>query len=72
MSGEGFIKSPKQLIIAGVLALVTPVTIALLGAHLVTSSKRIDRNESPASVEQRIRPIGELVKSEDGAPPPAA
>lgn len=72
MSGEGFIKTPKQLIIAGVLALVTPVSLAMLGAYLVTGSKRIDPNESPASVEQRIRPIGELVKSEGGAPPPAA
>ncbi|MCX8099400.1 MAG: c-type cytochrome [Casimicrobiaceae bacterium] len=68
MSGEGFIKTPKQLIIAGVVALVTPVVLALMTAYLVASSKRIDPNESPASVEQRIRPIGELVRAGDLTP----
>ncbi len=64
---EGFIKTPKQLIIAGILALIVPVSLAMLGAYLVTSSKRIDKNESTLSVEQRIRPVGTLVKS-DAAP----
>jgi len=71
--GHGnLIKTPKQLIVAATIALVTPVALALMGAYLVTGSKRIDRNEAPASVEQRIRPIGELVKADGGAPPPAA
>jgi cytochrome c5 len=65
------IKTPKQLIVVCVLALVVPVTIAILGAQLVTGSKHIDTSESKASVLQRIRPVGELVKY-DGAPPPAA
>ena len=64
------IKTPKQLIVVAVLALVVPVTIAILGAQLVTGSKHIDTTESKASVLQRIRPVGELVKF-DGAPPPA-
>ncbi len=64
------IKTPKQLIVVSVLALVVPVTIAILGAQLVTGSKHIDTTESKASVLQRIRPVGELVKF-DGAPPPA-
>ncbi len=65
------IKTPKQLIVVCILALIIPVGIAVLGAQLVTGSKHIDATESKASVLQRIRPVGELVKF-DGAPPPAA
>ena len=65
------IKTPKQLIVVCVLALVIPVAIALLGAQLVTGGKRIDATEAKKSVEQRIKPVGELVKLE-GAPAPAA
>lgn len=63
------IKTPKQLIVWSTIALVVPVAVALLGAQLVTGSKRIDTNEAKKSVEQRIKPVGELVKF-DGAPPP--
>ena len=65
------IKTPKQLIVVCVLALVIPVAIAVLGAQLVTGQKHIDTTEAKTSVEQRIRPVGALVKF-DGAPPPAA
>ncbi len=65
------VKTPKQLIIVSVIALVVPVGIALLGAQLVTGSKRVDPAEAKKSVESRIKPVGELVKF-DGAPPPAA
>ena len=65
------IKTPKQLIVVCALALIIPVAIALLGAQLVTGSKRIDTTETKKSVEQRIKPVGELVKF-DGAPPPVA
>ncbi len=65
------IKTPKQLIIVSILALVVPVGIALLGAQLVTGHKRVDPTEAKKSVESRIKPVGELVKF-DGAPPPAA
>lgn len=69
--GHGnLIKSPKQLIIVCVLALVIPVGIAYLGAQLVTGGKRIDVSESKKSVEQRIKPVGEIAKF-DGTPPPA-
>lgn len=64
------VNTPKQLIIICVLALVLPVAIALLGAQLVSGSKHIDGSETKKSVEQRIKPVGELVKY-DGAPPPA-
>jgi cytochrome c5 len=70
--GHGdLIKTPKQLIIVCALALVIPVGIAYLGAQLVTGSKRIDETEAKKSVEQRIKPVGEIAKF-DGAPPPAA
>jgi cytochrome c5 len=65
------IKTPKQLIIVCAVALVVPVAIAVLGAQLVSGSKHIDPTESKKSVEQRIRPVGEIVKF-DGAPPPVA
>lgn len=65
------VKTPKQLIVVCVIALVVPVAIALLGSQLLSGSKHIDRTESKKSVEQRIKPVGELVKF-DGAPPPAA
>jgi len=64
------IKTPKQLIVVSTLALIVPVAVALLGAQLVTGSKRIDSTEAKKSVEQRVKPVGELVKF-DGAPPPA-
>lgn len=64
------IKTPKQLIVVSTLALVVPVAIAFLGAQLVTGGKRIDTNEARKSVEQRVKPVGELVKLE-GAPAPA-
>ncbi|TAG82469.1 MAG: cytochrome c5 family protein [Betaproteobacteria bacterium] len=65
------IKTPKQLIIVSVVALVVPIGIAFLGAQLVTGSKRVDPTESKQSVEDRIRPVGQLVKLDGAAPPPA-
>ena len=65
------VKTPKQLIVVCVIALVVPVAIALLGAQLLSGSKHIDRAEPKKQVEQRIKPVGELVKF-DGAPPPVA
>ena len=64
------VKTPKQLIVVCVLALVVPVAIALLGAQLLSGSKHIDPTEPKKLVEQRIQPVGALVKF-DGAPPPA-
>jgi len=65
------VNTPKQLIVICVVALVVPVAIALLGSQLLSGSKRIDRTEPKQLVEQRIKPVGELVKL-DSAPPPAA
>ena len=65
------IKTPKQLIIVSVIALVVPIGIAFLGAQLVTGSKRVDPAESKQSVEERIRPVGQLTKLDGAAPPPA-
>lgn len=65
------IKTPKQLIIVSLVALIVPVGIAYLGAQLVTGHKRIDPEEAKKSVEARIKPVGELVKLDGAAPPPA-
>ena len=64
------VKTPKQLIIVSVIALVVPVAIAILGAQLISGSKRIDTTEAKKSVEQRIKPVGELVKRDSAAPAP--
>jgi cytochrome c5 len=67
--GHGnLIKTPKQLIIVCVFALVIPVGIAYLGAQLVTGGKRIDTSEAKQSVEQRIKPVGDIVKFDGVAP----
>ena len=64
------VKTPKQLIIVSVIALVVPVAIALLGSQLISGSKRIDTTEAKKSVEQRIKPVGELAKLDGAAPAP--
>jgi cytochrome c5 len=64
------VNTPKQLIVVCVLALVIPVATALLGSQLLSGSKHIDQSEPKKLVEQRIKPVGALVKF-DGAPPPA-
>jgi cytochrome c5 len=65
------IKTPKQLIVVCLIALVVPVAIALLGSQLLSGSKHIDGTEPKKLANQRIKPVGELVKF-DGAPPPMA
>ena len=65
------IKTPSNLSSYACWRSLTPVAIALLGAQLVTGSKRIDTTEDKKSVEQRVKPVGELVKLEGAAPAPA-
>jgi len=61
------IKTPKQLIVVAALALITPVTVAILGSQLATSAKRIDTAESKRLVIERIKPVGTLVSTEGAA-----
>lgn len=54
---ESFIKTPKQLIVAGILAFVIPVAIALIAALAVTRS--LFPAEAPAEKrEALVKPVG--------------
>ena len=57
---ENFIKTPKQLIIVVALSFVVPVVLILMLSQLMTSDKNMKANESPTSVAERLKPIGEL------------
>ena len=63
---ETFIKTPKQLIIAVVLAFVVPIVIIVAVVNLVMGGKTTD-NATSEQVAARIKPVAgfELVESKD-------
>ena len=74
MSGnenQSLIKTPKQLIVAGVLGILVPVLgAAMIAYFVVTSSKKPDNERSPQAAEElakRIKPVAEVVIAEAGA-----
>jgi cytochrome c5 len=68
------IKTPKQLIVVIVLSFLVPVLGIVMIAKLATGGLKIDP-KSPAmseeAVARRLRPVGEVVIGEAGAPKPA-
>jgi cytochrome c5 len=69
------IKTPKQLIVAIVLAFLVPVLGIVMIAELATSGLKVDPKSSAMSdeaVARRLKPVGEVVIEEAGAPVPAA
>ncbi|MCS6995435.1 MAG: hypothetical protein NZ533_00500 [Casimicrobiaceae bacterium] len=54
---ESFIKTPKQLIIAGVLAFAIPVAVALIAAYAVTG-RFAAPPAAPQEREAQIKPAG--------------
>ncbi len=62
------IKTPKQLIIAVVLAFVIPVAIIIMLAQLVTGGKKAPESEAAheEAVARRIKPAGEVVVAAAG------
>ncbi len=62
----GLIRTPKQLIIAGVLGLGVPLAIALLVAQLVTTSQT-STDAPPEMVAKRIQPVAKLEMAGAGA-----
>lgn len=62
------IKTPKQLIIAVVLAFVVPVVVIIMLAQLVTGSKKPPESEAAheEAVARRIKPAGEVVVAAAG------
>ncbi len=68
------IKTPKQLIVAIVLAFLVPVLAIVMIAELATSGLKIDLKSSAMSdeaVARRLKPVGEVVIGEASAPAPA-
>ena len=68
------IKTPKQLVVAIVLAFLVPVLGIVMIAELATSGLKVDPKSSAMSdeaVARRLKPVGEVVIGEAGAPVPA-
>lgn len=68
------IKTPKQLIVVIVLAFLVPVLGIVMIAELATGGLKIDPKSSAMSEEavaRRLKPVGEVVIGETGAPEPA-
>lgn len=65
------IKTPRQLIVAVVLAFAVPVIAIIMIAEFASGGLKVDP-KSPAmsdeAVAQRIKPVGEVVIGEAGAP----
>lgn len=80
MSEESFIKTPKQLIWAVVLAFIVPIIVIVLLVSFVTSAKKPGAGSdafTPEAVAERIAPVAkfELNPGSSAAPsatPPAA
>ncbi len=70
MSGkphESLIKTPKQLVIVLVLALVVPIIVIVLLANLATSGRIYDKDSpamSPQEVAKRIKPVADIAVAE--------
>jgi len=68
MSGkphESLIKTPKQLVIVLVLALVVPIIVIVLLANLATSGRIYDKDAmSPEAVAKRIKPVADIAVAE--------
>ncbi|MEK6212143.1 MAG: c-type cytochrome [Pseudomonadota bacterium] len=68
------IKTPKQLIVVIVLSFLVPVLGIIMIAELATGGLKIDPKSSAMSEEavaRRLKPVGEVVIGEAGAPMPA-
>jgi len=68
------IKTPNQLIVVIVLSFLVPVLGIVMIAELATGGLKIDPKSSAMSEEaiaRRLKPVGEVVIGEAGAPEPA-
>jgi cytochrome c5 len=69
------IQTPKQLIVAVVLAFVVPIAIIVLLTQFLTLGIKVDRNSpmmSPESIAERLRPAGQVVFASAGGGTQAA
>ncbi|HYH42888.1 MAG TPA: c-type cytochrome [Burkholderiales bacterium] len=70
---SSFIKTPKQLIAVIVLAFVVPIGIISMLASLAMKGAEPGTNAaSEEAVAKRLKPVGEVVVSNEPAPPPEA
>ena len=70
---QSMIKTPQQLILVMVLAFAIPVIGIIMIASYVTGGLKVDEKNgdaSPASIAQRLKPVGTVVVGD--APAPAA
>ena len=68
---QSMIKTPQQLILVMVLAFAIPVIGIIMIASYVTGGLKVDEKNgdaSPASIAQRLKPVGTLVVGEAPAP----
>ncbi|MGE0798316.1 MAG: cytochrome c5 family protein [Lautropia sp.] len=71
---ESFIKTPRQLIIVVLLALLVPIVLIILLAGFVASSTRTGTGAdamTPDAIQQRIQPVAGFVLRDAANPPPA-
>ena len=69
------IKTPQQLIVVVVISFLVTVLGIVMVAEFVTGGLKIDPNSSAMSedaVARRLKPVGEVVVGETGAPVPAS
>jgi cytochrome c5 len=69
---KGLINTPKQLIVVATLALIVPVLVAYLGAQYAAGGKRMNTEESAASIAKRIGPSGTIKPFDPNEPAPVA
>jgi hypothetical protein len=65
---ESFIKTPKQLVVVGVLALVIPVSLIIMLAQFVLSTAGKDTiGATSEATMARIKPVAEITLAAAGA-----
>lgn len=72
---QSLIKTPQQLIVIIILAFAIPVVGIIMIASYATGGLKVDEKNgdaSPASIAQRLKPVGTLVVGEAPAPAAAA
>ena len=70
---SSFIKTPKQLIVVIVLAFVVPIgIISMLASLAMKGVDPVTNSASEEAVAKRLKPVGEVVVSNEPAPPPEA
>ncbi|NYT36285.1 cytochrome c5 family protein [Allopusillimonas soli] len=68
---EGFIKTPKQLIVTVILAFIVPIVVIIMLTHLVAASMQSGAGsdaQKPESIAARIKPVADFKLVDANAP----